>query len=267
MKTHYKTIAFWSITAIYLIVVLSFVGRKVDQEYCVSVDLRMEGKAANYFIDKHDVLEIIKENTGEVLGRHMGEIDVREIEKVLEIHSSIKNAEVYKQAGNIVKIRIEQRNPILRVIDKHNKSFYIDDEGFVMSVSKKFTARVPVANGNIAVDWNKLHNNYVHKVIQTKDSTEAKPIYDLFVLSNFISQQPFWSKQIQQIYVNKDGEIEMIPRIGAHIIILGNIKNYENKFRNLRAVYNKAFKAIGWNQYRTINLKFNNQVICTKRTP
>ncbi len=267
MKAHYQTIAFWSVAAIYLIAVLSFVGKKEAMEYCVSIDLRMEGKAANYFIDKHDVLEIIRDNSGEVLGRHMGEIDVRNIEKTLEVHSSIKNAEVFKQAGSIVNIRIEQRNPILRVIDKHNKSFYVDEEGFVMSVSQKFTARVPIANGNISVDWSKLHNNYVHKKRESKDSTDAKQIYELFTLSKFIHQNSFWSKQIQQIYVNNDGEIELIPRIGAHIVILGDIEDYEKKFRNLKAVYDKAFRKVGWNQYRTINLKFKNQVICTKRIP
>lgn len=267
MKPQYKTILFWSICLLYLVVALSFVARKEATEYCVALDLRMQGMAQNYFVDKQDILDIIRDNNGEILGQTYGSIDVRAIEKTLDAYSSIKNAEVFKEAGGKIVVEIEQRNPVVRVIDKHGLSFYIDEQGYVMPVSLKYTARVPVANGNILANWAKIENKYIEEVALTADSLEVKQLRDLYRLMKFIQKDEFWSKQIQQVYIDTNAEVELIPRIGAHIILLGELQNFQQKFRNLKSVYDKAFRKIGWNQYRTINLKFENQVICTKRTP
>jgi cell division protein FtsQ len=67
------------------------------------------------------------------------------------------------------------------------------------------------------------------------------------------------------MYIHKDHEIELIPRVGAHIIHFGDISDYKYKFFKLKAIYEKGFNALGWNKYEHINLKFSNQVICTKR--
>lgn len=267
MKSHYKTIIFWSVCFLYLVVSLSFVASKEASEYCVELDLRIQGNAQNYFVDKHDILEIIKEHNGVILGQKNGTINVRAIEKTLDAHSFIKNAEVYKEAYGKIIVEIEQRNPIVRVIDKNGVNFYIDEQGYIMPVSSKFTARVPIANGNLSVNWDKLKNKYLGKLMLTSDSLEASQVANLYQLMAYIHNDTFWQKQIQQVYLNKDAEVEIIPRVGAHIILLGDMHNFEKKFRNLKAVYDKAFRKIGWNQYRTINLKFENQVICTKRTP
>ncbi|NJM14093.1 MAG: hypothetical protein HC896_00705 [Bacteroidales bacterium] len=88
---------------------------------------------------------------------------------------------------------------------------------------------------------------------------------DLYNIALFLSASKFWKAQVTQVYLNQNLEYEIIPRVGSHQIILGGADDLQYKFRKLEALYLKAFKVVGWNEYETINLKFGNQVICTKR--
>ena len=81
----------------------------------------------------------------------------------------------------------------------------------------------------------------------------------------YVSGHPFWSEQIVQLHVNRRGEYELIPRVGAHQILMGSMEEWKLKLRNLELLYSQGFSAYGWNSYRSINLKYTNQVICTKR--
>jgi len=70
---------------------------------------------------------------------------------------------------------------------------------------------------------------------------------------------------IEQLYINKKSEFELIPKIGNHTILFGDIKEMKDKFEKLIAFYKQGISKSGWNKYKTINLKFKNQVVCTKK--
>ena len=74
-----------------------------------------------------------------------------------------------------------------------------------------------------------------------------------------------WRNQITQVYVNESNELELVPRVGNHIILLGGLDDYEKKMDKLEAMYNEGFDITGWNAYSVVNLKFKNQVICKRR--
>jgi cell division protein FtsQ len=120
-----------------------------------------------------------------------------------------------------------------------------------------------VANGNIHEPFPVSESRYI---FPSRSDSVLKPniIYDLYKLAMFIDGNEFWRSQIEQIFVNGYGEIEMIPRMGAHTILLGRVNDMEYKFQKLKSIY-YTFNQIGWNDYKTINLKYKEQVICTKR--
>jgi cell division protein FtsQ len=68
-----------------------------------------------------------------------------------------------------------------------------------------------------------------------------------------------------QVYVNSKNEFELIPRVGSHVILLGRLEGFEVRLDNLRSLYDQGFSTAGWNQFEIINLKYENQVVCTKR--
>ena len=134
-----------------------------------------------------------------------------------------------------------------------------------MSLSRKYSSHVLVANGHI-IEHFEINKSNV-SVCENKEENPKKNyvVCDLFVLSKFIYDDEFWRSQIEQIYVNEANEFELIPRVGAHLILFGSIDNYERKFRNLKIFYEQGLNNIGWNKYEKINLKFDNQIVCTKK--
>ncbi|MCF8296880.1 MAG: hypothetical protein K9J13_04975, partial [Saprospiraceae bacterium] len=88
-------------------------------------------------------------------------------------------------------------------------------------------------------------------------------INKIFILAKAITKDEFFKAQIEQIYINKN-EIELIPKVGDHVIIFGSISDMDEKLDKLKLFYIKGLKKTGWNNYKTINLKYRNQIVCTK---
>lgn len=257
-------ILIWLGILAYLIIALGFVSGKRKQVPCMSVNVNIIDKTNNYFVEEEDVISLIYENEEKLLGYPIDSINIARLETLIYHHPSVKKAEIYDDFYGNINIDIEQRNPILRIINFNNESYYIDNEGALMPLSDKYTAHVLVANGNINEPYSSRYTKDIMGFNEEDELNRGKVLKELYQLASFINSNEFWSAQIEQIYV-RGNEFELTPRVGTHIIEFGTIENYKEKLRNLKAVYEVGFKAYGWNNYSKINLKFNNQVICTKR--
>lgn len=153
-----------------------------------------------------------------------------------------------------VYVEVRQRQPVLRILNAGGQDYYVDSDGLKMPVSPNFTANVLVATGNILEGFNGR--------VDTLMTTNAK---DLYKAALFIKQDTLWDAQVEQLYINDKNDIEMVPRVGNQRIILGNAKDIDVKMANLLAFYKQAMPKVGWNAYRTINLKYVNQIVCEKR--
>ncbi|NOZ47478.1 MAG: hypothetical protein GXO79_11955 [Chlorobi bacterium] len=248
----------------YLVVVYGFINRENEKEVCKSINVSVVDKSENHFIQKNEVISLLNNKGANLIGERVAQINRANLENIIDEYPTIKNSEVYFNKYGILNIDIIQRNPIVRVINKNEESYYIDEEGFLMPLSDKYTARVLIASGNITEPY---HNFFKYNIMNQDDSI-VKPslvLRKIYLLAQFITNHKFWNAQIEQIYFNKNKEIELVPRVGAQIILFGDINNYKTKFRKLKAVYEYGFKEKGWNKYRLINLKYKNQVVCTKK--
>ena len=132
-----------------------------------------------------------------------------------------------------------------------------------MPLSDQFASYVPVASGNIPDKY--LNGSVIKNPNEIKDNAYNKTLLEqLFEVAMFTGSDELWSAQFVQFYVNEEGDIELIPRVGNHRIILGDTQNMKEKFDKLLLFYQKGMKASEWNKYNTINLKFAGQVVCTK---
>ena len=134
-----------------------------------------------------------------------------------------------------------------------NLHFYIDANGYKIPLSDSYTAKVLVASGFIEEDFN-----------GRVDTLKTKMAKDLYRTALYIKGDTLWDNQIEQLFVDLKGDVEMVPRVGSHKIILGSTDSLQTKFRNLLVFYKKAIPKVGWDTYKTINLKYNNQIVCEK---
>jgi cell division protein FtsQ len=133
-----------------------------------------------------------------------------------------------------------------------------------MPLSGKYTARLLVANGNISEQFSPGRLSVDAETSDTVVLATQTILDDLYLLADFIQNDDFWKAYVEQVYINQKQEIEMIPKLGSFVILLGTIEGYQTKFRNLRAFLETGLSREGWNKYSYINLKYNNQVVCTK---
>ncbi len=231
-----------------LIVLMSFIEVKKSEVVCKDVKVFIPG--SQYFIDRQEVDKILLIQNKPLIGRKMEEINIHELENKLKANPFIEFAKVYTDMDGIINVEISQRQPILRIINKIDQDFYVDQHGLKIPLSSNFTARVLVANGFI----DELFANQV-------DTLHTAIAQELFKTADYIRKDSLWDAQIAQIYVNKDHEIELIPRVGNNRILLGNADSLDSKFHNLLVFYKKALPQVGWDTYKIINIKYANQVI------
>ncbi len=256
-------IGLWLLAIALVVAVLSFVNRKQNDAICTGINVEFSQGSEERYIDEKHVLELLEGENGAIVGQPIKNLNIAKIERKLNDDPYIKHAEVYKKINGVLTIEAVQRNPVIRVINSQNNSFYIGQEGVLMPVSRKVQARMIVANGNInyTPDFDTITN------INSNDLNNDKRILilrDLLTLVDYINNDKFWEAQTQQIYVTESGEFELVPLVGNQIIQFGGVERYKEKFRNLEATYKKGFPAEGWNKFDEINLKYKNQVVCRK---
>ncbi len=234
-----------------LVVLMSFIGIKKDSQKCTDLKVMLPG--TNNFIERDEVDRILLESSGQLVGRKLEDINIHKLENVLKANPFIEYAKVFADMNGVIHVDIRQRKPMIRIINMANVNFYIDEQGFKIPMSDNYTARVLVANGLIDEDFS-------GKV----DTLSSQLARDLFRTAKFIRQDTLWNDQIEQLFVDLNGDIEIVPRVGDHKIILGTADSLETKFRNLLVFYKKAIPKVGWDTYKSINLKYANQIICEK---
>jgi cell division protein FtsQ len=261
-KNNIRHILIWSFIAIYLVLTLSFTTKQRTKNVCTEIKIAIKDSNINRFIERKDVIQWLEKNEVKVLGYPVFNINTNLIEKIVTESPPIKKVEAYNKINGVLAIDIIQRRPLLRVIDEIGRSFYVDEDAKIMTLSSKFTSHVLVAHGNI----NTLYpvRNDISVLLDTLDKSGRNIVLELFYMATYINNDDFLKSQIEQIYVSADKEYEMIPRVGRHVIYFGNKENYEYKFKKLKAIYLYGFNNIGWNQYKSVSLKYSNQVICTK---
>ncbi len=226
-----------------LFFLLAFTKIQQDVYPCKGISISL-GNEETSFITRGEVLQIINSLVDSVKGISLKELPLYEIEKQIEQHTLIKGAEAFVLPSGELIITVTQKEPLVRVQNIQGESYYLDITGNPFPLSINHTQRLMIANGNII------------------DSVDISAVSKV---SNFIHQNEFWKAQIMQLYVNKNKEIELIPRVGNHIILLGSVDEMEAKFEKLMLFYQEGVQQTGWNQYSIINLKYKNQLVCVKR--
>ncbi len=253
-KINWKLIFYcltWLVCLSGLVVLMSFISIKKNKQKCTDLKVMLPGN--NNFIERDEVDRILLENSGLLVGRKLEDINIHKLENTLKANPFIEYAKVFADMNGIIHVDIRQRKPLVRIINMANVNFYIDENGFKIPMSENYTARVLVANGLINEDFS-------GKV----DTISSQLARDLFRIAKFIQRDTLWSDQVEQLFVSLNGDIELVPRVGDHKIILGTADSLETKFRNLLVFYKKAIPKVGWDAYKTINLKYANQIICEK---
>ena len=259
-----KNILFEILVIIYLTVVLSFVEKQRISTTCKGVAVEIDKDQPHDFVNQDEVIKTISNKGVKTKGVVLERINILKLEKAISYNPSIERCDVYRSINGVLCVIVKQRNPIVRIMNQMNMSYYIDEKGAMMPLSDRYTARVLIANGFILNPYkSRFYKDVTH--FDLNDTINKSIIRDIFVMSDYIRKHEFLQSLIEQIYVTEDYEFVLTPRLGPHFIEFGTIEDYENKFKKLWILYKEALPLTGWDSYSDINLKYKNQVVCTKK--
>lgn len=218
----------------------------------------------NALVEDKEITKLIHTSFGDLRGKTIKEVDLKKVEEIVSINPFVEKADLYTDFRGNMYVKIKQREPVIRVRDQQGNQFYIDKLGYKFPLSNIGTQNVLIVNGYINIDKNK-QNPIVSINIDKKEIFKSESdIEKVYYLATYIKSHPFFKNQIDQIYYNKKGEFELVPKLGNQTILFGNLNRIEEKLENLFYLYKDGFSNTGWSIYKTINLKFENQIVCTK---
>ena len=229
--------------AVYLLLAVTAFNVPDDKATrCTEVKIDIKQTQVDGFLNAGEIKKILDGSHLYPLSQPMDRINPRLIEEALEKSPFVESAECYKTISGHVCVDVHQRIPVVRVISGSGASYYVDTHGNIMPETRYVTELI-IATGAIS-----------RKYAQTALSKVA----------NYIIQDNFWKNQIVQINVLANGTMELVPRVGDHIVYLGAPQNVDKKLERLRKFYLYGLNKAGWNKYYYISLEFDNQIICKK---
>ncbi len=233
--------------AAYIVYAMVLSAERNDNDKCSGIELNIEKNSHSGFITS-DIVENDLRNANILpTGRPMCDISTGQIERILRKNEFVEKIECYKTSNNKVAIDITECTPVIYLLPDNGEGYYVDKYGKVITTDA-YPVNMPVATG-------KFSQNYARKRLSH--------------LGVYLLNNPFWNNQIEQIHVsvNSDREyvIDLIPRVGNHIIHLGTLEKFQDKLKRLMAFYQQAITKVGWTKYSVIDLEYEGQIICKKQ--
>lgn len=240
----------------FLLAITAFNNPDESEKTCRVVTINIADKNTNGFLDVKEIKKMLQKQEKWPYLQRMDDINPRDIEEMLMSSPFINTAECYKSKDSLVHIEVTQRLPVIRIKEDNGGDYYLDVNGGV----------VPNASYNSDL------------IIATGKFSKKFAMTSLAMLAQIITDNKFWNAQIEQINVLSNEGIELIPRVGEHIVYIGQLPHsadkeeqkalledyVNNRLQRLDKFYRYGLKKIGWNKYGYINLEFENQIICKK---
>ena len=210
---------------------------KFQTQYNQKLNQKIKVSAETLYTDKNKILDDVKQIL--LTGNHR---EISSLENELEKMSYIESAEIYFSVNGDVSLSYYEFEPVVRVFNSENQSYYLDSNCKRIPLSEKYTADIILFTG------------YTENI---KD--------DLILnLAKKINSNKFLSNQVSEVFVNETREAFFIPVLGSQKIKLGSFNNLEIKIKKMMTFYDKIIPKHGWEKYSEINLEYQNQIICLK---
>lgn len=229
---------------IYLLLAVTAFNKPADREQvCRDVHVAIEKGSIGGFLTADDVRCMLTESHVNPVGRLMADVNLRQMEESLEKRQLVKKAECYKTQGGSVSILVTERIPVVRILADDGDDYYVDKDGFLLQ-NTGYSCNLMVATGSIS-------RPYASRVLAP--------------VGRLVMADDFWRNQIVQVNVLPDSTLEMVPRVGDHILCLGQPVGITKKLERLRKFYLYGLTQVGWNKYSRISVEYANQIVCKKK--
>jgi len=229
------------VSVILLIALFVVLKQNQNKQICEKITIEIDAPIEKQLVTKRLINnQLNRWYVGGLLGISQANLSLPTIEKLIQQMPSVKKAEVSFDLRGELLIEIEQRIPVMRVVPAYGASYYVSKDFAQIPANTTEAARVPIVNGNLT-------------------KTMIKKVY---TLSTYVQENEFMEALTEQIFVDDNNDLVIIPKIKNQRIVIGDTTLIPEKFEKLILFYQEGLNHIGWEKYHTINLKYKNQIVC-----
>ncbi len=207
-----------------------------------------------HLIEVGNFTEFVKNSLEDSIHTYtLSELPLKELYKSLNAHPYVKTAKVFVNSNGILKVECEPRYPVSRVVPARGESYYVDRYGKVMPLPMEYRPKLPVVRGRGP----------------QANTTEEADIKDLARIGEFftlVGKSAFLEVLVDQLVVTALKEYKVIPVMGTEKVELGEWESMQEKLWDLEDFYTEVIAQVGWGKYETISLKYEGQVVATRKT-
>lgn len=255
----------WGVLLAYLVFAGRYCSKQQTETICTGLNITVKDSTELKFITPAVVRNILISSGLVLTGAQLDTINPIHIERAIAKRAYVKRVSAYTSMDGKVNIEVEQRRPILRVQSANGYHFYVSEDHCILPIQRYFFVDVPIVTG---VPQFVFGTNFAGAIPIASPGEKKSPEYAIFLenLINFVrflQRDSFWGTQVVQINVLAGNQVELIPRVGNAVILLGDLEEYGEKLNKLFKFYTRGLAYEGWNKYRSIDIRFKDQVICT----
>lgn len=251
----WKSTILWTAIVVFIFSILYLSIQKKGNTAVNKVNIVIKSYTGNKaMITKKEVKKIFRDHLGYGVDRSsLKELNTRKLESVLTADDRVKRAEIYVDKHKVLHVFIAQKDPLVRIMDNDDVSYYIDEMGEPIAKKIGSAVRVPIATGYI--------EPYKKGLMKSTSKSNLRQIYEV---ASYIHKDEFLLALIEQIDISKDGNITVVPKIGQQKLVMGNADELEEKFDRLKILYRNGLPQIGWNKHSVYRLDLKDQITGVK---
>ncbi len=237
---------------------MGFIIIKNGEVLVPSTELNIYRGTKDGFLNKDEIMESMN-RIAKLDSIKINQLRTRLIENEILNDPFVESVDAFTNVEGKLIVNVSEKTPLVRIFNKRSTGYYLAENGDILPLREDYSARVFVVNGFINIPLSEGNTN-VNDTVYGRTQLSG-----ILKLTKTINNNEFLKSQINQIYLNSKNEFELIPEFGNHTIIIGDLQNLDKKLRNLVSFYQQALLEEGLDKYKTINLKFDGQVVCAKK--
>lgn len=280
-------VAVWSAIVLYL-VWASGVRRSWRGEsarHVSHVKIEVLDSAEMNVITPAMVSAMLMQDSIDLIGLHPDSLDRLDVCDCISTNLFVCRPVCYTDMNGLCRITLHQRRPVARFATASGHNFYLSRDGYVLPFKPYAVRYVPVVTGEITFPFDADYAGPLDGALaddEKKSDENYNFLRKLINFVNYVENDALWRSEIVQINVVsadnggirsgrtieagvlRQPRIELVPRVGEHIVRMGTLDNYRDKLDRLATFYNEALSREGWQEVGTVDLSFDNQIVTTK---
>jgi len=241
----------WGSLFLILLIFAGFAASEHRRMLCSQINVKIDTNGSRPLVTEKMIgaLLDLPADSGIVLSS----LDTDSLEARISSLPEVQKASVFVSITGQVNVKVVQHHLLARVVANNRSQLYITSDGNLIPSDNRFPQKLAIVSGHL--------EKYVANDLE-ENQGNIDPIF--IELLELIQNDPFYSSLIDQIHIANDGALKLIPKVGRQVIEFGSTERMKEKLQSLSALYHAGFSGGLWSSYREINLKFENQIICSK---